>query len=115
MLHKMNLWHNSFEKIKNKTKTIEIRLNDEKRSIIKVGDCIEFTDTENGDTILCVVLNLFKYSDFEELYRNHDKISVGYREDEEANPSDMLNYYSESDIRKYGALAIELCVKDGNY
>ena len=32
MTHKMNLWDDSFIKIKNKTKTIEMRLCDEKRS-----------------------------------------------------------------------------------
>lgn len=114
MLHKMNLWHNSFEKIKNKTKTIEMRLNDEKRSLIKVGDCIEFTDTENGDTVLCVVTTLFKYADFEDLYRHHDKVQIGYSVDEDARSSDMLDCYSEENIKKYGAPAIELCVKDGN-
>ena len=34
MIHKMNLWNDSFNKIKDKTKTIEMRLCDEKRSII---------------------------------------------------------------------------------
>ena len=43
MIHKMNLWNDSFNKIKDKTKTIEMRLCDEKRSIICIGDIIEFT------------------------------------------------------------------------
>ena len=34
MIHKMNLWNDSFNKIKDKAKTIEMRLCDEKRSII---------------------------------------------------------------------------------
>ena len=35
MMHKMNLWEDAFEKIKEKTKSIEMRLNDKKRSYIK--------------------------------------------------------------------------------
>ena len=37
----MNLWDDSFQAIKEGWKTIEMRLNDEKRSMIKVDDIIE--------------------------------------------------------------------------
>ena len=39
---------------------------------------------------------------------NHNKISIGYTENEIANPDDMLMYYSKEDIEKYGVLGIEL-------
>lgn len=110
MIHKMDLWHESFEKIKNKTKTIEMRLNDEKRSIIKIGDIIEFNDTSRGEKIQCEVVNIFRYTDFETLYQNHNKISIGYSENETANPADMLAYYSEENIKKYGVVGIEISV-----
>ena len=42
MLHKMKLRPKYFDCIKNGTKRIELRLNDEKRSIIQLGDEIEF-------------------------------------------------------------------------
>ena len=42
MIHRMNLDSNPFEMIKNGTKTIELRLNDDKRRKIKVGDYIIF-------------------------------------------------------------------------
>lgn len=41
MIHKMRLVDFAFKKIKNKEKDIEIRLNDEKRQLIKEGDIIE--------------------------------------------------------------------------
>lgn len=41
-MYEMRLHNAPFELIKNGTKTIEIRLNDEKRSLIKEGDIIEF-------------------------------------------------------------------------
>ncbi|WP_155832338.1 hypothetical protein [Butyrivibrio sp. MC2013] len=37
----MNLWDDSFRAINEGWKTVEMRLNDEKRSVINVGDVIE--------------------------------------------------------------------------
>ncbi len=110
MVHKMNLWNDSFQKIKEKTKTIEMRLCDEKRSIISAGDSIEFTNARNGEVLECIVTNLYKYNSFDELYKHHDKISIGYAEDENANPADMLAYYSMDKIEKYGVIGIEIRV-----
>lgn len=110
MIHKMDLWHESFEKIKSKSKTIELRLNDEKRALIKVGDIIEFTDTSNDQKLRCTVLELYRYADFETLYRKHDKLSIGYQENESADPADMLAYYSADKINKYGVVGIEIKV-----
>ena len=42
MIHNMRLHNEPFELIKNGTKTIELRLNDEKRSVIKENDIILF-------------------------------------------------------------------------
>lgn len=39
---------------------------------------------------------------------NHDRISIGYKEDETANPDDMLLYYTREDIEKYGVVGFEL-------
>lgn len=111
MVHKMNLWDDPFNKIKDKTKTIEMRLCDEKRSLISVGDIIEFTNTKTNEIIECTVINLYKYNDFYELYKHHDKISIGYSKDEDANPVDMLAYYSVENIEKYGVMGIEIIVK----
>ena len=108
MIHKMNLWNDSFEAIKGGWKTIEMRLNDEKRIKIKIGDEIEFTNVKTHELLICKVTNLFKYKNFEELYNNHNKTSIGYTENEIANPDDMLMYYSKEDIEKYGVLGIEL-------
>ncbi len=110
MLHQMNLRHEPFEKILRKTKTIEMRLNDEKRALIKAGDVIEFTDVSNGRKLRCSVLDLFRYANFEELYLRHDKTAIGYGQSEDAKPSDMLAYYSEADIERYGVVGIEVSV-----
>ena len=111
MIHKMNLWNDSFQKIKNKTKTIERRLCDEKRSLISIGDIIEFTNTRTNEKLECIVSNLYKYENFDELYKNYNKIAIGYSHDEIAEPKDMLAYYSVEKIEKYGVLGIEVKVK----
>ena len=111
MMHEMKLWHESFVKIKERTKTIEMRLLDEKRSSISVGDTITFTDTSNNEKAECLVIYIYRYPSFEELYRQHDKVSIGYNEDENANPKDMLAYYSEGMIEQYGVVAIEIQVQ----
>ena len=41
---------------------------------------------------------------------NHDRISIGYKEDETANPDDMFLYYSREDIEKYGVVGIKITV-----
>ena len=111
MIHKMNLWNESFNKIKNKTKTIEMRLCDEKRSIICIGDSIEFTNTKTNEICQCAVINLYKYENFDELYKHHNKITIGYTDNEVADPDDMLAYYSAEKIEQYGVLGIEVIVK----
>ena len=108
MTHYMNLWDDSFQAIKEGWKTVEMRLNDEKRAAISVGDVIEFTNTTTQENISCKVKNIYKYVDFHELYQNHNKLSIGYKEDENANPDDMLLYYTKEQIAKYGVVGIEL-------
>lgn len=108
MLHEMKLQDDPFKKISDETKTIEMRLYDEKRKKVKVGDLIEFTNVLNSEKLITRVINLYMYKDFDELYKNHDKVSIGYNEDEEASPSDMSMYYSDEDIKKHGVVGIEL-------
>ena len=58
----------------------------------------------------CLVVKNYNYKTFNELYQNHSKVSIGYKEDEDAKPEDMLTYYSIEDINKYGVLGIEIKV-----
>ena len=110
MKYEMRLHDGPFNKIKEGTKTIELRLNDEKRQKIKIGDNIEFTSRVTGESILTEVINIYKYSSFEELYKHFDKIAMGYNENEIANPKDMEQYYSKEEQDKYGVLGIEIKV-----
>ena len=108
MIHKMNLAPAPFKSISLGKKTVEMRLYDEKRSKINVGDEIEFENIDTHQKIKCAVVNLTRYKDFFELYSNHNKTAIGYDENETANAEDMYTYYSPEQIQKYGVLAIEI-------
>ena len=112
MRHKMKLNNGPFVAIKNKTKTIELRLNDEKRQKINVGDEIEFTNNVTSEKLLVDVVNLHKFDSFSELYKHFDKILFGYGENELADAKDMEEYYSKEEQEKYGVLGIEINVKN---
>jgi ASC-1-like (ASCH) protein len=101
--------HNApFEKIKDGSKTIELRLYDEKRRKIKIGDKIRFTVKAEALTVRVKALHIFK--DFEELYAVLPLDKCGYTDGEleTASPKDMLFYYSEEQIKKYGVIGIEI-------
>ena len=107
-MHYMKLHNDPFNLIKSGTKTIELRLNDLKRQKIKVDDLIEFTNRITDEKMVVRVVDLIKFNNFSDLYKNISKDSMGYREDEDANPSDMELYYSLEEQEKYGVLAIKI-------
>ena len=96
----MQLNNKPFTEIKDGSKTIELRLNDEKRQLLRIKDLIEFTNRETLEQILVEIENLHYYPSFNELYKHFDKVSMGYKEDEIANPKDMEEYYSKEEQEK---------------
>ena len=110
MAHKMNLYQEPFEMICNGQKTIELRLNDEKRQKIKVGDMIEFSQTETGEKLTAEVIALHKFDSFAELYQKLPLLKCGYTESDitTAKPEDMNLYYTPEQQEKYGVLGIEI-------
>lgn len=110
MEHNMNLRHDPFRAIQSGRKTIEMRLYDEKRARIQNGDTIRFTDVDTGETIVCTVIELYRYPSFEVLYERHPKTELGYGADEAADPCDMLLYYPRDEIERYGVVGIRIAV-----
>ena len=108
MEHRMNLWNDSFLSVKSGTKTVEMRLNDEKRSLVKSGDKIIFTNSKTKEEMTVEVLKTVVYKDFFELYKHYNKLEIGYADDELSNPEDMYQYYPKEKVDRYGALAIEI-------
>lgn len=107
-MHEMKLNNGPFENIKNGTKNIELRLYDEKRSLLKIGDIIEFTDRDTQEVLKTKIIGLYHYPSFDDLYKDFDKKDLGYAEDEIANPKDMEQYYSKEEQNKYGVLGIRI-------
>ncbi len=113
MTHYMNLHSKPFENIKNKLKTIELRLNDEKRSLINIGDIIVFSKTSNdSEKITTKVIRIHKFSSFTELYNALPLDQCGYLPHEipTASPEDMNVYYSIEKQKQYGVVGIEIQV-----
>ncbi len=110
MTHSMNLEPSAFLKIAKGSKTIELRLNDEKRQKINIGDRIEFRCGEINSVIFAEVLKLHKFPDFEQLYKVLHLEKCGYSKNhlKTAHYTDMEKYYTKEQIEKYGALGIEL-------
>ena len=110
MKHSMKLRKIPFNKIKNGTKTIELRLLDEKRKLLKIKDEIEFTNIDTNETLLTIIEDLYKFDNFEELYKCFDKVFLGYDKDEEASYKDMEDYYSKEEQKEYGVIGIKIKV-----
>lgn len=108
MKYEMRLKNGPFMKIKNGLKIIEIRLNDEKRRLLKVNDFIEFTNRDSDEKMLVQVEDIYKFNNFEELYQTLNKVALGYDENEEANFKDMEEYYSLEEQNKYGVIGIKI-------
>lgn len=110
-MHYMKLFNIPFQMIKNNQKTIELRLFDEKRQQIKIGDTIVFTNTKTGEILKRSVVKLHRFDSFEKLYKTLPLLQCGYTEKDidKAHPSDMEQYYSVEEQKKYGVIGIELC------
>jgi len=110
MLHHMKLHPTPFEMIKSGQKTIELRLFDEKRRQIKVGDQIVFTNTVSAETLTKTVQKLHCFESFEALYQALPLLQCGYTVEDvaTAHPSDMELYYSVEEQNQYGVVGIEL-------
>ena len=110
--HVMNLTPLPMQQIRDGRKTIELRLYDEKRKLISVGDTIKFINTEDSnDTLSVTVTNLFVFTSFGELYMHLPLLKCGYYNDEninDASPDDMDRYYSKEKQNKYGVIGIEV-------
>ncbi len=112
-LHRMKLDHDAFVKAENGSKTVEMRLNDEKRRRIAVGDVIRFEDRcDEGEVLFAEVVEKLVFPTFRGLYSSLSPREIGYSVEEvpRASPDDMLRYYSEEDQAKYGVVGIRIKV-----
>ena len=108
MVHNMKLQPKYYDFIINGTKRIEIRLNDEKRRLIKVGDIIEFKkEPELNESFKVKVTDLIKYNSFKEMFNDFDTSLLASKD---TTKEELLNtlekFYPEEKQREYGVLCI---------
>ena len=112
MIQYLNLDSIPFSLIKNGRKDVEMRIYNEYRKLIQIGDIIEFTNRETHEKLSVEVTNLQLFPTFVELYQHYDKQRLGYKPDEIADPADMEIYYSKQLIEEHGVMAIEIKLID---
>lgn len=84
MIHFLTLQPRPFAKMREGTKTIEVRLFDEKRQTLKVQDEIEFSlTTDPNQKIHVKILDLMRFKTFEELFQTYPPEMFGAERQED--------------------------------
>ena len=108
MNHVMKLRPEPFAKIKNGGKIIELRLNDEKRQRIALGDEIRFLlEPERAIELRAEVVALLRYPTFRDLINDIPVEYLGGGDKSELTAG-MHQYYSVEDEIHYGVLGIKI-------
>jgi ASC-1-like (ASCH) protein len=110
MQHEMKLQPEYFNFILNGTKRIEIRLNDEKRQLIKLGDTIKFMkEPELEESFDAKVVGLLRYNSFEDMFKDFD---ISVLSDKSMTKEELINvleqFYTKEKQEQYGVLGIRI-------
>lgn len=110
MKHELKLRPEYYNYILNGTKRIELRLNDEKRSKIKIGDTITFKkDPELTESFNCTVTALLNYKSFVDLFND---FPIEMLADKSMSKKDLLNtlkeFYTPEKQKEYNVLGIKI-------
>ncbi len=104
----MNLQPKYFDFMKDGTKRIELRLYDEKRQKIQLGDIIEFSKSEN-DSLQAEVVGLLRYQTFNELFKDFDISMLADKSMTKQELLDVLSeFYTPEKQSEYGVVGIRL-------
>lgn len=90
------------------SKRIELRLYDEKRKLIKVGDQIRFLkEPDLEDYFDAKVVNLLRYDTFLELFNHYDiSILADKSMTKEELLNDLLQFYTDEKQKEFGIVGI---------
>lgn len=110
MKHTMKLRPNPFKMIECGEKIYELRLYDEKRKCVEIGDEIEFVNTKTEEQLVVCVKDIHIFQNFMDLYHTLPLLQCGYTEGnvDTAKPEDMEAYYSKEQQEQYGVVAFEI-------
>ena len=110
MIYEFKLQPKYYNFILKGTKRIELRLYDEKRQNIKLGDTIKFLkEPELNEFFDAKVIGLIRYNSFEELINDFD---INILADISVSKKELINelnkFYTKDDQKKYGVLGIRI-------
>ena len=110
MEHVLKLQPKYFDYIDKGTKRIELRLYDEKRQKIKVGDTIIFQKEPELETTMKVkVIGLLLYDTFEELFKDFDIEMMADKSMTKQELLDVLEeFYTPEKQSQYGVVGIRI-------
>jgi ASC-1-like (ASCH) protein len=110
--HEMSLATDPFKRIQSGKKRVELRLLDEKRKKIRVGDRIVFKHTENpSETLRARVIGLHGYPNFDALSADFFRSEMGFEDRRESVGEIMRAYYSDEEVKEHGVLAIRIMLE----
>ena len=102
-----------FEKIKNGTKTFELRVNDVKRKKYEVGNILTFVSRENNsDSFKAEIKSLLYFKSVREAMDQIGKQKFGFSASMTTDKIEdvYLQFYKNEDIEKDGLVAIEVAL-----
>ena len=110
MIHEMKLQPKYYDYILNGTKRIEIRLFDEKRQQIRIGDTIKFfKEPELKESFDVKVVGLLRYNSFEDMFKDFD---ISVLSDKSMTKEELINvleqFYTKEKQKEYGVLGIRI-------
>lgn len=110
MEHELKLQPRYYEYILNGSKDIEIRLYDEKRQKINIGDTIIFKkEPELNESFKVKVIGLLRYENFDGLFND---FTIDRLADRSMKKSELLEelekFYTKEKQKEYGVLGIRI-------
>jgi hypothetical protein len=110
MEHELKLQPRYYEYILNGSKDIEIRLYDEKRQKINLGDIIIFKkEPELNESFKVKVVGLLRYENFDSLFND---FTIDRLADRSMSKSELLEelekFYTKEKQKEYGVLGIRI-------
>ena len=110
MEHELKLQPRYYEYILNGSKDIEIRLYDEKRQKINIGDTIIFKkEPELNESFKVKVVGLLRYENFDGLFND---FTIDRLADKSMKKSELLEelekFYTKEKQKEYGVLGIRI-------
>ena len=110
---KVHLHPEVFDIVLDGKKNVEIRVNDEKRRSLKIGDTLLFLKRpEEIEKISAIVTNLVYFDDFSQVVNAYDMERIYLKETTKEEYVNLMHkFYSDDEVSKYGVVAIEFEIK----